>query len=159
MKKHFILTMALFVVLSMTIFCLIVNKDILTKDKSNLSKSPFKLGLQGAYMSVDYGIYSETENEMGIVVRGNVESGKIKEGSQIIFVDENGKVLYNDKVFKIVIIETDTGSAREGRLQSYAKSGDNVVLYLKAWNGNDTALYDIYEKNLELIRESQFAVK
>ena len=158
MKKNLTLATVLFIMLSMITACSIANKDTLKKDELDLSTASFKLKIDDALMIQDFGIYREAENEMGIVVRGKVENGKIYENSQMVFVDENGKVLHNDEVFKIIIIEVNSGTEQKSRRQSYAESGDNVALYLKGWNGNDMDLYDKYDKILELIRESQFAV-
>lgn len=156
MKKPLILATVLFIVF-LTVTACTINGDSLKKDELGISTASFKLKIDDACMINDFGVYSEAKNEIGIVVYGNVESGKIYENSQMIFKDKNGKFLYSDKVFKIAIIEINTGTAQESRRQSYAESGDNVALYLKGWNGGDTELYSKYERNLELIRESQFA--
>jgi translation elongation factor EF-1alpha len=124
------------------------------KNESGGSTATFRLKIDDAFMLDDLGVYSESE--IGIVVYGNVESGKIYENSQLVFTDNTGQVLHRDTVFKIAIVETHLGTAQEKRQQSYAEIGDNVALYLKGWHRDDMELYAKYEKNLELIRGSHF---
>lgn len=158
MKKTLILTTVVFFILVIVIACSITKKDTQIQDKLDLSKMSFKLKIQDAYMTNVFGIYGELENEIGIVIHGTIENGKIHENSKIIFVDENGKVLFIDKVFKIEI-EESTSSSYSSKSQSFAESGDDVALYLKAGKIDDLLSQNSEsEKNLDLIRKSHFAV-
>lgn len=148
MKKILILTTVVFIILLMVTICSIANKDPQINDKLDLSKVSFKLEIKGACMTKDFGIYGPIENDLGIVIHGNVEYGKIHENSKIIFVDDNGKVLYKDKVFKIEI-EEFTSSSYSSKRQSFAESGDDVALYLKAGKIYDASLDSESEKNLD----------
>jgi len=131
MKKILAITVMLVVVVLIATACSIAKKDTQINDKLDLSKESFKIKINDAFMTKDFGLYGEVENEVGFVIHGNVENGKIHENSKINFVDENGKLLYNDKVFKIEI-EKSTSSSYSSKQQSYAESGDDVALYLKA---------------------------
>ena len=68
------------------------------------------------------------------------------------------KSYYNDTVFKIEIIELCSSTAFKSRIQSFAESGDDIAIYLKAGDFSDDVQYSQSVKNLELIRNSQFAV-
>ena len=158
MKKLLLLATILFILVSVTTACSIAKKDAQINDELDLSKVSFKMEINDAHMNKDFGMYGEVENESAIVLYGNVERGKINENSQVLFVDENGKVLHMDKVFKIEIILESSGSSVSIKRQNFAEKGEYIAVYFKAGNFSDDVQYSISSDNLELIRKSQFAV-
>lgn len=146
MKKILVLTTVMIVVLSMVTAYSIAKKDTQTKYELDLSKVSFKMKIQDAYMINNFGVYltgKEKDGEVGVVLHGKIENGKVNVDSKVIFVDENGKVLHRNVVFKIEVFSNSFTTIKR---QSFAESGDDVALYFKD------------EKLLEFINEGQFVV-
>ena len=158
MKRTFIIITAFIIVLSSITSCANSGENIQPKDELDLSQVSFKLEIQNSRMTKDFGLYGEIENEVGIVLYGKVESGKISENSNVFFVDENGKILHQDTVFKIEIITSANSNSTSKKRQTFAENGDDAALYLKAGRGDDLDLYSEYSRILDSIRNSQFVV-
>jgi translation elongation factor EF-1alpha len=130
MKKALTLVAVVFGVFSIVTSCLILTKSTQTKEKSDISKESFKITIQDVYKIKDFGIYltgKVEDGDIGIVLYGKVEDGKIYEGSKVIFIDENGKVLHKDTVFKIEVLSSANSSYSRTR-QSFAEYGNDVAL-------------------------------
>jgi len=107
MKKALALVAVLFGVLSIVTICLILTKSVQIKDKPDISEESFKITIQDIYKIKDFGTYltgKVEDGDIGIVLHGKVEDGMINESSKVIFIDDNGKVLHKDTVFKIEVL-------------------------------------------------------
>lgn len=158
MRKYYTFLMALFFMLSIISACSPAKEDIQVNDVLDLSKASVKLEIQGANMTKDFGIYGEVDNALGIIVYGHVEKGKIQENYNIPFVDEDGKVLYINNLFRVEIVLKKTSNEYSTKRQSYAESGDDILLYLKYDEDDVLANTSKYEGILDSINKCKFVI-
>ena len=169
MKNAIVLTAAICAALSILSACSTAISDTEPNEHLDLSAVSSKINVCHVGLMNDFGIVltgRRADGDVGIVVRGIVEAGRVNEGSTVYFVDKDGNVLHRDTVFRIettTYFESSDGwSGFSRRFQSFAEPGDDVALYFQDESLSELmrrgALDDIDWGIFELMRESAFVV-
>ena len=169
MKNAIALTAAICAALSILSACSTARNDTEPNEHLDLSAVSSRMTICTAGLMNDFGAFltgRRSDVDIGIVVRGIVETGRINEGSTVYFVDEYGNVLHRDTVFRIKTTtyfeNSDGWSGFSSRFQSFAEPGDDVALYFQLDESISKLIVEstfvVEESILGLMRESAFIV-